>query len=957
MLEIYTDKYHRIMYATDASAYREIPKAVAFPENKQDIKILIKKAQNEKTSIIPRGAGTSLAGQVVGKGIIVDISKKMTKILKVNEKEKWVKLQPGVILTKLNKHLEPYKLFFGPETSTANRVTIGGMVGNNACGLHSVAYGSTRDHIAEVKAILSDGSDVTFKNITKKEFQEKIKLKNLEGKIYRKLYKILSNKQNQKLIQQKYPHKKLKRRNTGYALDIIADTEIFTNSNKKLNIAKLIAGSEGTLAFIYEIKLNLSPIPPPEKAVICIHLHKLQHAFFANLIALKYKPSAVELIDKKILDLTKNNKLQNENRSFLKKDPEAILIVELNDKNKKNIIEKANKMEKEMKKNNYGFHFPIIWNNETKKIWELRKAGLGVLANIPGDTKPVSLVEDTAVDVNKLPEYINEFDQIMKKYKLSCVYHAHIGTGELHLRPLLNLKKKTHVELFRTIALEVAYLVKKYKGSLSGEHGDGRLRGEFIPIIYGNKIYSFFIEIKKTFDPKNILNPGKIVNTPPMNTALRYKNTQKIPKIQTYFDFSNSKGYIRAIEKCNGTADCRKLTNGTMCPSFKATQNEENSTRARANTLRELISYGNEKNIWKHKEIYQILDMCLSCKACKNECPANVDITKIKAEFLQHYYSKNKPSMRTKIIANFSKLNAIMAIIPKFSSWTVNTNIAKYITAKIGFEPQREIPIVKKTLNRQYKKIKIKIKNNKIKTIYFFNDEFTNFNDPEIGLKTIILLNQLNYKVIILKNIESGRTYLSKGFVKKAKKIINKNIELLKNIISTKTPIIGIEPSTILTLRDENIDLATPKNINEAKKIAQNAFLFDEFIANEIEIGNIKKEKFTKKTKKILFHSHCYQKALSTSNATKKILNLPENYTAKEINTGCCGMAGAFGYEKEHYQLSMKVGEMKLFPAIRNTPENIEIVANGTSCRHHIKHATEITPKHPAEILYEAILK
>ncbi len=958
-MKIYNDDFHLIIYSTDASAYRERPEAVAIPENKDDIIELVKMARSRNSSLIPRGAGTSLAGQVVGKGIVADVSKYFNEILEINEKEHWVRIQPGVVLSELNRVLKKYNLFFGPETSTANRVTMGGMVGNNACGLHSVVYGSTRDHLLEVKAILSDGSEAVFGEISKGEFEQKLKLKTLEGDIYRKFYEILSKDENLRLIDENYPSKNLKRRNTGYALDFLADTEIFTDSKNKFNLAKLIAGSEGTLAFIYEIKLNIVPVPPVEKALVCVHFSKLQHVFYANLIALKFEPSAVELMDKTILDLTKDNHEQQKNRFFVQGEPEAILIVEFNAENKQEIEQKIAQMEQQMRAENLGHHFPVVWNESAKKVWDLRRAGLGVLSNVAGDERPVSLVEDTAVDVNVLPKYIEEFIALMQKYGLSAVYHAHIGSGELHLRPLLNLKKSKDVELFRTIGLEVAKLVKKYKGSLSGEHGDGRLRGEFIPIIYGDEVYQLFREIKAVFDPENIYNPGKIVDTPAMNTSLRYIPDSKPVKIDTVFDFSSTGGYLRAIEKCNGSADCRKseLAGGVMCPSFQATRNEGNSTRARANTLREFITYGEKANSLNYKEIYDVLSTCLSCKACKSECPSSVDITKIKAEFLQHYYDENGISLRTRLIANFPKFNKLMAIMPKFSTWFANSAVSKFFTSKIGFAKQREIPAVHKPLQKWYSRHKsVSIGQERTKLVYLFNDEFTNLNDPDVGIKAIILLEKLGYNVVIPKHIESGRTYLSKGLVRKAKIIINKNLLYLKDIISAKTPLIGIEPSAILTFRDESLDLVD-KNLNEiAKNIAENSLMIDEFLASEIEKGNIKQDVFTENKLKIKLHGHCYQKSLASTEPTKRILSFPKNYEVEEIPSGCCGMAGSFGYEAENYELSMKVGEMILFPAVRNASENVEIAAPGTSCRHHIAHGTGKHAKHPVEILYEALV-
>ncbi len=953
--EVYTDLAKKTLYATDASDYKEMPLAVVFPENQEDIIKLINFALSNNLSLIPRGGGTSLAGQVVGNGIVVDISKNLNKILEINEIDKTVKVQPGVVLTELNRILADKKLFFGPETSSGNRVTIGGMVGNNATGSHSLFYGDTRSKLKSVKAILSDGDIVEFEEINKKEFEEKLKLQNVEGDIYRKFKDILSSENNRKTIIDNFPNSNVKRRNTGYALDFLVDNEVFGNSNKKLNVAKLIAGSEGTLAFITEITLILDDVPPKHVCLVCVHFDKLQDSFKANLIALKYNPVAVELMDKTILDLTKNNIEQRKNRYFVEGEPEAILIVEFVGENIDEIKTKAQTMGAEMREKNFGYSFPNVWDEDTKKVWNLRKAGLGVLSNVQGDARPVSLVEDTAVDVNVLPEYLEEFDQIMKKYGLSCVYHAHIGSGELHLRPLLNLKDPKDVELFRTIAYEVALLVKKYRGSLSGEHGDGRLRGEFIPILFGEEVYNFFKQVKFAFDPHNIFNPNKIVDTPPMNTSLRYEANQKHPEVETIYDFSNTSNFFKAIEKCNGSGDCRKseFAGGTMCPSFQATRNEWNSTRARANTLREFISNSKKNNIFDSQEVYKILDTCLSCKACKSECPSNVDMTKLKAEFLHHFYKSHFVPLRSILVANFPKLNKLLSIAPQFSNFMMNSGFGKLFSTSMGFAKQRSIPDLQTPLSKQIKKLNT---SQNTKTVYFFNDEFTNFNDSDIGFKAIVLLEKLGYKVIIPKHLESGRTFLSKGLIKKAKQIINKNTLLLKDFITDNSPLIGIEPSAILTFRDESIDLADNDLKTTAQNIAKNCFMIDEYIAKEIEKGNIKPEQFTTKSLKIKLHGHCYQKALASTQPTIKMLSLPANYKVEEIKSGCCGMAGSFGYEKEHYDLSMKVGELVLFPAVRNSEAETEIVAPGTSCRHQIEHGTGKKAKHPIEILYEAVL-
>jgi FAD/FMN-containing dehydrogenase/Fe-S oxidoreductase len=963
--EFHISETYKTIYATDASSYREKPMAVAIPKNSKDLKKLIRFANENKLSLIPRAAGTSLSGQVVGNGIVVDISKYFTKIIELNKDENWIKIQPGVVLDELNQFLEPHDLFFGPETSTASRCMMGGMLGNNSCGSHSIIYGSTRDHTIEVSALLSDGSEAVFGPLSTDEFEEKCQLKNKEGEIYQNIKHLLWDKKNQDEIRKEYPDKVIKRRNTGYALDLLLETQPFSDTKEDFNFAKLIAGSEGTLALITEIKLNLVPLPPKEKAVIAIHFKTLEEALHANLIALKYRPGAVELIDDKILDLTKDNLSQKTNRFFVEGSPAAILVIEFARETKSEIEQIAKSLESEMRNAGFGYHFPLIYGDETKKVWALRKAGLGVLTNMPGDAKPIGFIEDTAVKVEDLPEYIREFKELLAKHGLDCVYHAHIGSGELHLRPLLNLKKQKDIDLYYTIALETARLVKKYNGSLSGEHGDGRLRGEFIPLMLGEHNYQLCKEIKKAWDPNNIFNPNKIVDTPKMNTSLRYQPDIPTRKVDTIFDFSKTHGYVRAAENCNGSGDCRKshLIGGAMCPSFQATRDEKTTTRARANMLREVMN-STVTNPFESMETYEILDLCLSCKACKSECPSSVDMTKLKAEFLQHYYDKRGVPLRSKLIANIAKINSLAVPFSGFYNFFISKKFtANIFNSLIGFHPKRKFPKLSKTTLKRWVRKHVKEQNKGKKgAVYLFSDEFTNFNDVEIGIKAIRLLNKLGYEVVVPKHVESGRTYLSKGLIKKAKKLAQNNIDLLENIISDKTPLIGIEPSAILTFRDEYLDFFGSElnsgnaYYQKAKNLSANCLMIDEFLFREIEKGNISKDLFTKENKKVKLHGHCYQKALTTTKATKEILSIPANYSVEEIPSGCCGMAGSFGYEKEHYELSMQVGEMVLFPAVKNADEETIIAAPGTSCRHQIKDGTGRDALHPVEVLWEALV-
>jgi FAD/FMN-containing dehydrogenase/Fe-S oxidoreductase len=960
--ELYDDKTMRILYATDASAYREMPIAVAIPKSTADIRKLIAFAHTQKTSLIPRAAGTSLAGQVVGNGIIVDISKNFTQILELNKEEKWVRVQPGVIRDELNMFLKPHGLFFGPETSTANRAMIGGMVGNNSCGSNSIIYRSTREHLLEVKAILSDGSEAIFKALDLDAFHTKCEQGDLEGNIYKTIRGLLGDYTTQLEIRKEFPKKTVERRNTGYAVDLLLDTAPFTAGGEQFNFCKLIAGSEGTLVFLTEIKLNLAALPSGESGLLCVHFNAIDEALRANLIALRYKPSASELIDHYILECTKGNIEQSKNRFFVQGDPGAILVIEFTGANRDEITALANEVETTLRAAGLGYHFPLIFGEDCKKIWNLRKAGLGLLGNLPGDEKAVPVVEDTAVDVNDLPAYIREFNEILGRYNLYAVHYAHAGSGEIHLRPIINLKTEKGNQLFREVAEEIAQLVKKYNGSLSGEHGDGRLRGEFIRRMIGEKNYSLLREIKNTWDPENIFNPHKIVDTPSMNSMLRYTPGQRTPEFNTIFRFNNQ-NILQHAEQCNGSGDCRKtqLSGGTMCPSFMATRDEKDTTRARANILREFLTRSEKQNRFDHQEIYQVMDLCLSCKGCKSECPSNVDVSKLKTEFLQHYYDANGVPFRSRLIANYNQTSRLGAIAPSIYNFMMRgPGISRLVKKVSGFAMARSLPtLYKETLrswHRRHKKKKSGTLSDSLKKVNIFCDEFTNYNDTEIGIKAILLLEKLGYEVLMPAHRESGRAWLSKGLVRQAKKIAAENIRNLSGLVSAEIPLVGIEPSAILTFRDEYIDLADEEDIPMAKALSKNVFLIDEFIANEITKGNIRKEQFTREKKEIILHGHCQQKALSSLSYTVKILSLPENYNVETIPSGCCGMAGSFGYEKEHFELSMKIGELVLLPAVRKQKEDVIIAAPGTSCRHQIKDGTGRKAQHPVEILYHALL-
>ena len=973
-MQVFTDSLHKIAYATDASVYREVPYGVAYPKTISDVLELLKKASEKGIDLIPRGGGTSLAGQVVGSGIVVDISKHWNKILEINAKERWARVQPGVVRDELNIALKPYGLFFSPETSTSNRCCIGGMFGNNSCGTHSLVYGSTRHHVIAAKGILTDGSEEIFKNYRIEEledrfgklFWERTTHETLIERIYAQLINFAYNENTKKLIVENYPDKELNRRSCGYAIDEVIETL------PTINLCKLLAGSEGTLAFITEITVSLDLLPPKEIMVVCGHCDELAKSFEGNLVALKHQPTAIELMDGDILQLSKGNVEQQRNRFFVDGDPAALLITELRAETRDELDQKADALEKDLLDSGLIYKCTRVYGNDVSKVWNLRKAGLGILGSMKGDAKPMGVIEDTAVAPRLLPAYMKDFRELLDRLGAKCVFYGHISTGELHLRPILNLKTNEGRTLFRTLAKETALLVKKHRGSISGEHGDGRLRGEFIPLLYGDEAYELMWQVKQCWDPDGLLNRHKIVDTLPMDSMLRFEEDQQyaieeiIGTDHTYFNWraafdectapgatgarSQTHALMCTIEQCNGAGDCRKsnVIGGTMCPAFKVSGDELKTTRARANVMREVLTRGGDDKLIK-----EMLDSCLACKGCRSECPSNVDMTRLRAELLQHYYNRHGTPLRSWIVARTTQLENISQYIrPLYNFFISFKPTALLIKKSIGFAEERELPKLREI---DYNKLA----SDGEKRVCLFLDEFTRNHEPELAEDFVGLLTSLGYGVRIPKHKESGRAAISKGCLKRAKRIAEQNVQLLKEVVTDEAPLIGIEPSCILSFRDEYPDLVPAEQRNEAKELGRHTLLFDEFLLREIKSGRISRDLFDQTPIEIFLHGHCHQKALVGVEVMAEVFRQLLNAKVNIIPSGCCGMAGSFGYEKEHYKTSLEIGEMVLFPAVRKSQEVKQsgkptfVCAPGTSCRQQIFDGTGVKAVHPIEILYK----
>ncbi|MBK90797.1 MAG: oxidoreductase [Chloroflexi bacterium] len=942
--EVNFDDVYRQMYATDGSIYKMTPIGVTLPKNPDDVSAIIDICNKNKTAVLPRGGGTSLSGQTVNSAVVMDFSKYMNNVLEINPEEKFVITEPGITIDNLNQSLKHTNLHFTPDPSTKSRANVGGAMGNNSCGAHSVIYGKTVDQVKEMEVILSDSSKAYFEEISGKRLEDKISLDNLEGKIYRDVMSMSSKYYDE--INSKYS--KVNRRVGGYNLDLV-----HPNSNK-LNLVNIMVGSEGTLAAVTKAKLNLEPLPKYVGLAI-LHFKDLIESMEATVATLEEGPAAVEHIGEMIITQAKQSLGFSRNLDFLQGDPTDILVVEMNGSTDNEVRSKIQKLSEKMKRLNLSYAITTLFDSsKISQVWAMRQAGLGLMMNIPGDKKPIPFVEDTAVSPEKLPEYVKRFDEIVRSNGTEAGYYGHASEGCLHIRPTINLKNQEGIDRMIKISDEISDLVKEFDGSLSGEHGDGIVRGVWSEKMYGSKIINSFRELKGAFDPDSIMNPGKIFDTPKMGDNLRYGTSYKLKTIDTILDFSKEGGFEGAVEKCIGVGACRKLNAGAMCPSYMATREEVHSTRGRANALRGVLSGALKEDLLTSKKMLKVLDLCIECKSCKSECPANVDMAKIKYEFLHNYYKKHKTPLRSKLVGSVPVLYKFIAGPQAYFFNLANKlPFAKILTEKIiGIHKNRTMPEISTYTFESWFKKRVSNTTKSRGKILFFHDTHINFIHPEVGKSAVKILEAAGYEVEITNRKCCGRTMISKGLLDDAKKNVDYNTNLLYEYVKKGIKIVGVEASCVSSMQDEFPDLADDKE--KARKISENTFTVQDLLM-QIQDDNNQQIRWNSSNKELLLFVHCHERALNGTSNSLESLNLPQKFNAKLIDAGCCGMAGSFGMEKEHYEISKKMAEDRLLPTINNSSENEEIIVTGISCHDQIKDLSNKNPKYLVEVLAEAI--
>ena len=947
MPTLHQDPLTRHLYATDASMYQEVPEAVCFPRDAAELTDLVAQARSRGSAITMRAAGTSLAGQTTGSGIVADISRHMRAIVDIDPARRRARVQPGVIRDELNRAAAEHGLLFGPDTSTTNRCMIGGMIGNNASGSYSPAYGTTREHVVALDCILDDGSRACFGPLAAEELAAKCRLNSREGQIYRDMLALVD--EHQHAIEAAFPHPEITRRNSGYALDMLCRMEPFTPGGPPFNLAGLLTGSEGTLALTIEAELGLEQ-RKPHRALVVPHFDSLDSAMRATVDVLNRDPAAVELIDRHILEATRNNRTQRRNRDFLVGDPDCLLIIEFLDDDADRARTRAEAAAAMLETASAA---PVLTDcEEMGRVWELRKAGLGLLMGRVSEEKSPSFVEDTAVRVADLPDYVRDFQALMRRHGTDCVFYGHAASGELHLRPMLDLRKPEGLETMKLMARDVAELVRRYRGSLSGEHGDGRVRAEFLNTALGPDMVLLLERVKQIWDPDHLFNPGKIVFAPPMEENLRYSPNWQPARTETVFRFREASGFSEAIERCNGAGACRKLASsgGAMCPSYMATLEEKDSTRGRANLMRQMFS-GHSPSGFRSTEVKAALEYCLGCKACKSECPASVDMAALKAEFLNGWIREHGASLADRFYGQPMQLYPVASRLAGLSNRVMSSRLGKWALERvIGIHSQRRLPPFHPRPFHRFPSVSAARGERAV--VVLLVDYFTNYHEPQIATAAVRVLEALGFSVQIEAPFAAGRTLISRGLLDQARALAERNLDLLEAYVTAGHVLVGLEPSETLALRDEYLDFFDGSDHQRAKHLAESVQLFEELVAGQStdKMPGL----FAGNSRTVLVHGNCHAKALVGEGSLVRALELA-GYAPQRLATGCCGMAGSFGYDKKKYALSMQIAEQKLFPSLREQPDAL-VCAHGFSCRHQIHDGLARAALHPAELLDAALL-
>jgi FAD/FMN-containing dehydrogenase/Fe-S oxidoreductase len=935
------DHGSRLLYSTDASMYQVEPIGVVIPRDADDVAAAFDVARAQHVALLPRGGGTSLTGQTVNRALVLDFSPHMNAVLEVNIEERWARVQPGLVQDELNAHVRPLGLLFGPDTSTSNRATIGGMLGNNSGGSHSIAYGLTVEHVLELTTLLADGTRVVFGTVTADEFAARCRVDGAEGRIYREIAAIREEFAEE--IRARYPGHW--RRVAGYNLnEAIKDFP--------LNVARVVVGSEGTLLAVLEAKVRLVP-RPKKTALDVIHYREIQEALESSQSILETGPYAVELTDKVILDLARNNIEQSARMAFVNGDPGAILIVEYAGETDAEVRAKVEALEARRARERFGYAAHVAYDaGEQQSIWKLRKAGLGLLLGMKGDKKPIAFVEDTCVDPRHLKEFVPRFAEIFAKHDTSGAYYGHCSVGCLHIRPVIDLKTPRGLDQVRAIADEITDLVLEYSGTISSEHGDGRARSPFLERMYGPTLMGAFRRLKRAFDPDNRMNPGNIVDSPGIIENLRYGVAYTTWEPTTLLDFGAQGGFAAAVEMCNGVGACRKTLEGTMCPSYMATRDEEHSTRGRANALRAVLSGRMAPAEFTGKRLYEVMDLCLECKGCKAECPANVDMAKMKYEFLYHYYQANGLPLRNRLFGGIARLNALGARVPALANRLATLPLNRWLLEKVaGIDRRRPLPALAPQTFEDWFRRRTPPATARRGEVVLFHDTFVNYNTPAIGEAAVQLLEAGGYRVVLVDRKCCGRPMISKGMLTEAREYARHNVARLLPYAQRGVAIVGLEPSCLLTLRDEWVDLLRTE---EARIVARQSVLLEQFLLRERAHGL--SLPFAGRGRPALLHGHCHQKALIGTAPTVAALTWA-GYEVSEVDSGCCGMAGSFGFEREHYDISVALGNRRLAPAVKAAGAETEVIAPGISCRQQIEHLAGRRAKHPAEALWQALAR